>query len=76
LFLADAHPEIGVVAPRPGEGATVTLHLEVPDVDALARRAVEAGARMDREPTDNPYGRIAVLTDPFGHRWMLNTPTG
>jgi uncharacterized glyoxalase superfamily protein PhnB len=38
-------------------------------------RAVEAGARMDREPTDNPYGRIAVLTDPFGHRWMLNTPT-
>jgi PhnB protein len=75
LFLADAHPEIGVVAPRPGEGATVTLHLDVPDVDTLALRAVEAGARMDREPADNPYGRVAVLTDPFGHRWMLNTPT-
>ncbi len=74
LMVADAHPEIGVVAPEVGRGATVTLHLEVPDVDALAARAVDRGAELERPPTDNPYGRMAVLRDPFGHRWMLNSP--
>jgi uncharacterized glyoxalase superfamily protein PhnB len=74
VMLSDAHPEIGVVAPQPGAGATVTLHVDVPDVDALVARAVGAGAVPEREPGDNPYGRIGVVRDPFGHRWMLNTP--
>jgi uncharacterized glyoxalase superfamily protein PhnB len=73
LYLSDAHPEIGVVAPVAG-AAAVTLHLSVADTDALADRAVRAGATLDREPGDTPYGRIAVVTDPFGHRWMLNAP--
>jgi len=74
MFLSDEHPEIGVVAPESGQGATVTLHAEVPDVDVLVDRAVAAGATLERPPSDNPYGRIGVLRDPFGHRWMLNTP--
>lgn len=73
VAMATTHPEIGVVAPDPGAGATVTLHAEVRDVDALSRRAVDAGATLERAPSDNPYGRIAVIRDPFGHRWMLNT---
>lgn len=72
VFLSDAAPEIGVVAPVPGAGTAVSLHLEVPDVDALMAAAVRAGAGVEREPADGPYGRIAVLRDPFGHRWMLN----
>ena len=71
LMLSDEHPEIGVVAPRPGGGATVTLHITVTDVDAVTARAVEAGAVLDRPPADYPYGRNAVLVDPFGHRWMV-----
>lgn len=74
LLLSDQHPEIGVVAPVPGLGASVSLHLEVVDVDAAADRAVAAGARLDRAPADNPYGRNAVVVDPFGHRWMLTAP--
>lgn len=74
VMLSDAFPEIGVVAPEPGQGASVTLHAEVADVDAATARAVEAGAILDRSPGDNPYGRSAVLRDPFGHRWMLMTP--
>ena len=70
LFLSDAHPEIGVVAPS--GGASVTLHLAVAGVDALVARAVGAGALLDRPPGDTPHGRIAVIRDPFGHRWMLN----
>lgn len=73
VYLSDEHPALGVVAPQPGRGATVSLHADVPDVDTLTDRAVAAGATLERPPSDNPYGRISVIRDPFGHRWMLNT---
>jgi len=43
------------------------LDLSVPDVEAAVQRAVAAGARLERGPLDKPYGRLAVLSDPFGH---------
>jgi len=73
-FLADEHPEIGVAAPASGAGTAVSLHLEVPDVDAAVARAATASATVEREPSDNPYGRVGVIRDPFGHRWMLESP--
>ena len=74
-MMADEHPEIQVEAPAPGRGAAVTLHLEVDDVNELTRRMVAGGAVLDRGPEDGPVGRIAVLRDPYGHRWMLNQPS-
>jgi len=71
VMLADAHPEIGVAAPVPGEPVICSLHVTVPDVDAAFARAVGAGASAERTPADYPYGRNAVVRDPFGHRWML-----
>ncbi len=71
LMLADEFPEIGVVAPRPGQGASVTLHITVDDVDAVAARVVDAGGDLERAPDDHPYGRNAVVRDPFGHRWLV-----
>ena len=65
---------IGHAAPRPGGGSSVTLHLETADIDVLVERAVETGAVLDRPPEDHPYGRNAVVVDPFGHRWLLSTP--
>ena len=66
---------IQVEAPMAGRGAAVTLHLTVADVDAATTRAVAGGANLDRGPEDSPpVGRIAVLRDPFGHRWFLNQP--
>jgi uncharacterized glyoxalase superfamily protein PhnB/DNA-directed RNA polymerase specialized sigma24 family protein len=73
LMLADEFPDIGVAAPRRGESASVTLHISVDDVDALTRRAVAAGATLERPPADYPYGRNAVVRDPFGHRWLIST---
>jgi predicted enzyme related to lactoylglutathione lyase len=35
------------------------------------RRAVDAGARLERAPADYDYGRNGVVVDPFGHRWMI-----
>jgi uncharacterized glyoxalase superfamily protein PhnB len=74
LYLSDAHPELGVVPPQPDAGTSVTLHLELADVDETTERARTGRAVVEREPSDNPYGRIATVRDPFGHRWMLNGP--
>src|SRR4029450_419063 len=49
-------------------------HLTVPDVDAAVERARAVGATVERPATDAPYGRTGVILDPYGHRWMLQTP--
>ncbi len=73
LYLADEHPELGLAAPDPGR-VSVTLHLAVPDADAAVDRAAAAGATVERPAADGPGGRTGVVVDPFGHRWMLQTP--
>lgn len=62
-------------APPSGGGASVILHVYVPDVDALTDRAVSAGAELLSPPADMPYGaRQSTLRDPFGHVWIFLTP--
>ena len=72
VMLADEFADIGHTAPHPGAGSSVTLHLQMADIDAVLDRAVNAGATLDRPPEDNPYGRNATVIDPFGHRWLLS----
>lgn len=43
----------------------------VDDVDAAVARAVAAGAELEVPAKDTPYGRIAMLADPFGHGFCL-----
>jgi uncharacterized glyoxalase superfamily protein PhnB len=74
LMISDPWPEGGVTAPEPGRAHSHSLHLQVDDVDGTVRRAADAGATIERQPEDQPYGRVATLIDPFGHRWMLNQP--
>ncbi len=74
VMLSDEYAEAGVAAPLAGRGHDVALHLNVSDVDALFARAVANGATAEREPADQPYGeRSSSITDPFGHRWMIQT---
>ena len=74
LYLADEFPDIGVAAPDPRR-AGVSLVLQVPDVDAAVAAALTAGAELTR-PVYEAYGhRGGTVVDPFGHRWMLQTPT-
>jgi len=73
LYLADEYPELGLAGPDPGR-VSVTLHLAVPDVDAAVDRAAGCGASVERPPSDTGHGRTAVVVDPFGHRWLLQTP--
>jgi uncharacterized glyoxalase superfamily protein PhnB len=73
LYLADPFPELGLTGPDDGRVA-VSLHLSVADVDASVRRADAAGATVERPAADTDHGRTAVVVDPYGHRWMLQTP--
>lgn len=47
------------------------LDIVVEDVDAAVARAVSAGAILESPAKDTPYGRIAMLADPFGHGFCL-----
>ena len=74
-MMSGEFPDHGVEGPDRDRGSAVSLHLAVDDVDALAERMERAGALLDRPPGDDAQaGRVAVLRDPFGHRWFLNGP--
>ena len=74
LMLAEASdlwPDVPLRAPDSPATFSHSLHLETEDVDASTERARRAGASVEREPADQPYGRASVIVDPFGHRWIL-----
>lgn len=51
----------------------VSLHIYSQNVDALWKRAVEAGANVDMQLGDMFWGeRCGQLTDPFGHSWPIS----
>lgn len=58
----------------PGDvGGGAKLNLVVTDADAVAARAVAAGAEMLIPVADQFYGhRSGRLRDPFGHVWVLS----
>jgi len=77
IMLADEYPELGILSPAAFGGTGVTLHLHVDDADALAERALRAGATMVREPADYDHGeRQCRVRDPFGHEWLLGHEIG
>jgi len=52
----------------------VWMTIQVPDVDAFAKRAVEEGMTVKRPVQDQFYGhRDVLLTDPFGYTWSVIT---
>jgi PhnB protein len=66
IMVADATPE------WPAVGCSV--HLYVEDVDAVYKRALEAGATSKMAPEDRFYGdRAAAVQDPAGNLWSLAT---
>jgi len=77
IYVSDEYPEMGVLAPTSIGGSAVALHLEVPDTDAVYERVVANGATAPQAPKDEAYGaRSFSMIDPFGHRWMIQTPSG
>lgn len=51
---------------------TVTIGLFVPDVDAVMKKAIAAGALEISPAQDYDYGyRQGEFKDPFGHCWLI-----
>ena len=50
------------------------IHLYVDDVDALTKRAIDAGMEVLIPVEDRFYGdRSGRLKDPYGHVWITST---
>lgn len=74
VMVSDEFPEYGIRGPDGESGTGSSVHLHVEDVDAMTRRAEQAGAQVLMQPTDMFYGeRTSKLRDPFGHEWMLGS---
>jgi len=74
VMLADEFPEMGFQSPQTLGGSTVHINLNVANVDALARRAIDAGADVVRAVADQFYGaRSGQFRDPFGYVWTITT---
>lgn len=77
LMLADEMPEMPdaiAKSPQTLGGVTSGLNFYVADVDAVVKRAVDAGAKVRRPLTNQFYGdRSATLEDPFGQLWTVSS---
>jgi len=74
IMVGEPAPETGHKSPAELGGSPVALYVYVPDVDATARRARDAGAKIAAEPKDQDYGdRTCEIIDPEGHRWFFAT---
>ncbi len=78
VMLADDFPEMcggKSMTPESLGGTPVTIHLTVDDVDTKFQRALDAGATVVAELTDQFWGdRYGVVADPFGHHWSMGQP--
>jgi len=70
----DQFPEMGGFGPKSLKGSPVVIHLQVENVDAVVKQAVDAGAKITMPLADMFWGdRYAQLEDPFGHHWSVAT---
>jgi PhnB protein len=60
-------------SPRRLRETTVVIHVYVDEIQAHCQRAKEAGAKIERQPTEKPYGTIQYAAeDPEGHVWLFS----
>ena len=70
--VATEAPQLGTPSPETAGATTVRVSLHVDDPDAVAARAVAAGATEMFPVADQPYGlRQGRVVDPFGHHWLI-----
>jgi len=75
FFVVDENPPAFNLSPQTLNGTSVRLNLVVDDPDAVAVRAVNAGATVVFPIADQPYGmRQGRVADPFGHHWLIGKP--
>ncbi len=71
FFLSDEYADLDVLSPLSRGGTTVAFVLLVDDVETAWRRALDAGATVEREVVEDHGMRSGWLRDPWGHRWNV-----
>jgi predicted enzyme related to lactoylglutathione lyase len=73
-----SRPFAGAASERSYARHWTPVHLDfvVDDIRAATARAVAAGALLEQPPTREPYGWLALLSDPFGHGLCILQFTG
>lgn len=49
----------------------VHLDVVVDDLEAAVERSIQAGGTHEQPVRERPWGRIALMSDPFGHGYCL-----
>ena len=74
IMLSDPFPQASTRPPKQLGGTSASVFMYVDDVDAVVKRAVDAGATVTMEVADQFWGdRFGTITDPFGHVWSIAT---
>jgi len=74
VMLSDPFPQASTKTPSELGGTSVSVFMYVEDVDAVVKRAVDAGATVTMEVADQFWGdRFGSVKDPFGHLWSIAT---
>ena len=72
--IGDSMVMIGGGGAWSGEAMPAAIYLYMDDVDAVYKRALQAGATSITEPEDQPYGdHMAGVKDAFGDVWYIAT---
>ena len=73
MMVADPNPRGNPPAKALG-GTPVTLHVYVPNCDAVCKKAIAAGGKAIMPVSDMFWGdRYGLVEDPFGNRWGIAT---
>jgi PhnB protein len=67
---------MGRFSPHSIGGKTGRMLLVVDDPDAVAERAVSAGATEASLVRDEHGWRVGRVVDPYGHEWEIGKPIG
>jgi PhnB protein len=74
IMLHDEAPQWNALSPQTVGDSSSSIMLYVNDVDAVMKKAADAGATVTMPTADQFYGdRSGNLKDPFGHKWHIAT---
>jgi PhnB protein len=74
VMLSDPFPQASTRTPKELGGTSASVFMYVEDVDAVVKRAIDAGATVEMEVADQFWGdRFGTVRDPFGHLWSIAT---
>lgn len=74
IAIAEEVTDWGNISPQSLGGSPVVMQIYVDDVDAIAAKAIAAGAKVIFPVADQFYGdRAGRLADPYGHVWIVAT---